>query len=90
MTLRYTDNLVLYRAKGCDACQETGYRGRMGLHELMVGTDAVKRLIQRRARMEEIRDQAVADGMHTLKQDGIEKIFNGKCDLLQVRKVCIK
>ena len=62
----------------------------MGIHELLSGTDTMKALIQRRAKMEEIRDQAVLDGMTTLKQDGIEKIFSGYTDLLQVRKVCIK
>ena len=50
----------------------------------------MKALIQRRAQMEEIRDQAILDGMTTLKQDGIEKIIAGHTDLLQVRKVCIK
>ena len=86
----YSDDLELYRAKGCDKCQNTGYRGRMGLHELLLGTDEVKRLIQSSARMEEIRNQALKDGMTTLKQDGIEKIFKGRVDLMQVRKVCIK
>ena len=62
----------------------------MGIHELLMGTDEQKRLIQSCAKMEEIRDQAVKDGMTTLKQDGIEKIFAGHSDLLQVRKVCIK
>ena len=50
----------------------------------------MKKLIQNNARMENLRDQALADGMTTLKQDGIEKIFAGSTDLLQVRKVCIK
>ena len=50
----------------------------------------MKKLIQLQAKMEDLRDQAVLDGMTTLKQDGIEKIFGGSCDLLQVRKVCIK
>jgi type II secretory ATPase GspE/PulE/Tfp pilus assembly ATPase PilB-like protein len=90
VNIPYTDDLTLYRPKGCDRCGNTGYRGRMGLHELLMGTDEVKRLIQSSARMEEIRDQAILEGMTTLKQDGIEKIFAGNCDLLQVRKVCIK
>jgi type II secretory ATPase GspE/PulE/Tfp pilus assembly ATPase PilB-like protein len=55
-----------------------------------MGTDEEKRLIQSCAKMEEIRDKAIQDGMTTLKQDGIEKIFAGHSDLLQVRKVCIK
>jgi type II secretory ATPase GspE/PulE/Tfp pilus assembly ATPase PilB-like protein len=75
---------------GCEICNNTGYRGRMGIHELLSGTDPMKKLIQKRAEMKDIREQAVLDGMTTLKQDGIEKIFGGHTDLLQVRKVCIK
>jgi len=86
----YTDDLTLYKPAGCEACNNTGYRGRMGIHELLMGTDEQKRLIQSNAKMEELRGQAIKDGMTTLKQDGIEKIFTGYCDLLQVRKVCIK
>jgi len=55
-----------------------------------MGTDEMKKLIQEKAKMEDLRKQAIADGMTTLKQDGIAKIFGGKLDLLQVRKVCIK
>ena len=90
VNIPYNDNLVLYKPDGCDACNNTGYRGRMGLHELLMGTDEMKKLIQTKAKMEDLREQAVKDGMTTLKQDGIAKIFEGKTDLLQVRKVCIK
>ncbi len=90
VNIPYSDDLVLYKANGCEMCNGTGYRGRMGIHELLMGTEEMKKLIQRKAKMEEIRDQALADGMTTLKQDGIEKIFQGHTDLLQVRKVCIK
>jgi len=62
----------------------------MGIHELLEGTDEMRKLIQTSARMEELREQSVNDGMTSLKQDGIAKIFSGDCDLLQVRKVCIK
>jgi type II secretory ATPase GspE/PulE/Tfp pilus assembly ATPase PilB-like protein len=86
----YNSDLTLFKTVGCEMCNGTGYRGRMGIHELLTGTDPMKKLIQRRAQMEEIRDQAILDGMTTLKQDGIEKIFSGHTDLLQVRKVCIK
>ena len=75
---------------GCKSCNNSGYRSRMALHELLMGTDEIKRLIQSKARVDEIRSQAIKDGMTTLKQDGIEKIFTGSLDLLQVRKVCIK
>ncbi len=90
INIPYNSDLLIFKAGGCEMCNGTGYRGRMGIHELLVGTDAMKKLIQRRAQMEEIRDQAILDGMTTLKQDGIEKIFGGHTDLLQVRKVCIK
>ena len=86
----YTDDLTLNKPVGCEACGNTGYKGRMGIHELLMGTDVQKRLIQSCAKMEDIRNQAVKDGMTTLKQDGIEKIFAGHSDFLQVRKVCIK
>ncbi|MBU3947218.1 MAG: GspE/PulE family protein [Proteobacteria bacterium] len=86
----YTEDLVLNKSNGCDVCNNTGYLGRMGIHELLAGTDEMKRMIQGMAKIEDLRNQAIKDGMTTLKQDGIEKIFNGHTDLLQVRKVCIK
>ena len=90
VNIPYSEDLMLYRPAGCEQCNNTGYRGRMGIHELLVASDSIKSLITSRAPMSEIRDQAIAEGMTTLKQDGIEKIFDGHCDLLEVRKVCIK
>jgi type II secretory ATPase GspE/PulE/Tfp pilus assembly ATPase PilB-like protein len=81
---------VLYRAKGCGACDQTGYKGRLGLHELMVGTDPVKKLIQEHARVAQLFAQALEDGMLTLKMDGMEKVLQGITDMKQVRAVCIK
>jgi type II secretory ATPase GspE/PulE/Tfp pilus assembly ATPase PilB-like protein len=86
----YTDDLTIYRANGCGRCNKTGYRGRTGIVELLDATDEMKALIQGKAPMEELRDQAVKDGMTTLMQDGIRKVFLGQTDLPQVRKVCIK
>jgi type II secretory ATPase GspE/PulE/Tfp pilus assembly ATPase PilB-like protein/ribonuclease HII len=82
--------LRFYRAVGCDKCGKTGYKGRVGLHELLTGDDDVKKLIQERARVAEIFVAAVANGMRTLKMDGMEKIMIGLTDLKQVRSVCIK
>jgi len=90
VNIPYSKDLVLHKSAGCPECNNTGYRGRMGIHELLMGTDEMKKLIQMKAKMEDIRDQAIKDGMTTLKQDGIEKIFAGNTDLLQVRRVCIK
>jgi type II secretory ATPase GspE/PulE/Tfp pilus assembly ATPase PilB-like protein len=86
----YNDDFVLHAAKGCANCGNVGYRGRTGIHELLDGTDELKSLIQGRAKMEEIRAQAIKDGMTTLMQDGIRKTLSGDTDLIQVRKVCIK
>ena len=82
--------LKLYRAVGCDKCAGTGYKGRIGLHELLVSDEAVKKLIQERARVSELFAQAVEGGMRTLKMDGMEKILMGLTDIKMVRSVCIK
>jgi type II secretory ATPase GspE/PulE/Tfp pilus assembly ATPase PilB-like protein len=88
--ISYDNDLLLYKPNGCSNCGNTGYRGRTGIHELLVGTDDMKTLIQSRAKMEDLRKQAIKDGMATLMQDGIRKVFSGETDLIQVRKVCIK
>ena len=82
--------IKLYKAVGCPKCGDSGYKGRLGLHELLEGTDAIKTLVKRKAEIESIRKQAIEDGMTTLKQDGILKCFQGLTDLKEVRKVCIK
>ncbi|WP_298930565.1 ATPase, T2SS/T4P/T4SS family [uncultured Ramlibacter sp.] len=84
------DKLKFYRTVGCEKCNKTGYKGRIGLHELLIADDSVKKLIQERARVAEIFAAAVEGGMRTLKMDGMEKIMMGMTDLKQVRSVCIK
>jgi len=85
----YNDDLVLYKPNGCDKCGNSGYRGRTGLHEILVGTDEMQTKIQVRSKMEELREQAMQDGMTNLMQDGIRKTMLGQTDLIQVRKVCM-
>ena len=82
--------LRMYRSVGCDKCNKTGYKGRIGLHELMIADDAAKKLIQERARVAELFASAVSSGMCTLKMDGMEKILMGMTDLKMVRSVCVK
>jgi len=82
--------LRLYKAVGCEKCGNSGYKGRIGLHELMVADDSVKKLIQERARVAELFATAVEGGMRTLKMDGMEKVLMGMTDLKMVRQVCIK
>ncbi len=82
--------LTLYRAVGCDKCNQTGYKGRIGLHELLIADERIKQLVQERARVADIFAAAVESGMHTLKMDGLEKILMGQTDLKQVRSVCVR
>jgi type II secretory ATPase GspE/PulE/Tfp pilus assembly ATPase PilB-like protein len=82
--------ITLYEKVGCEKCTNTGYRGRVGLHELLIGTDPVKKAIQEHARVAELFALALEEGMRTLKQDGIEKVLSGITDIHQVRAVCIK
>jgi type II secretory ATPase GspE/PulE/Tfp pilus assembly ATPase PilB-like protein len=82
--------LTMYRAKGCEKCGNSGYKGRVGLHELMVASEKVKKLIQEKARVSEIFTTSVEEGMSTLKMDGMEKVLMGFTDIKQVRAVCIK
>jgi type II secretory ATPase GspE/PulE/Tfp pilus assembly ATPase PilB-like protein len=82
--------LKFYKAVGCDQCGKTGYKGRLGLHELLVADDHIKRLIQERSRVADLFAASVETGMRTLKMDGMEKIMLGLTDLKQVRSVCIK
>jgi len=89
LELDYNDELRFFKPVGCDRCNDTGYAGRTGLHELLEGTDIIKRMIMKQSLVEELREQAIKDGMTTLKQDGIWKIFKGDCDLKQVMAVCI-
>lgn len=90
---RFADDkgqFTLYEKAGCDHCAGTGYRGRIALHELLVGTDPIKKAIQEHARVAELLAIALDEGMRTLKQDGIEKVLTGMTDIHQVRSVCIK
>ena len=82
--------LKFFRHVGCDKCNKTGYKGRIGLHELLIADDDIKKLIQERARVAEIFSAAVEGGMRTLKMDGMEKIMMGLTDIKMVRSVCIK
>ena len=80
---------TLYKAKGCEACN-AGYKGRVGLHELLIASDTIKKLIQEHARVAEILAVCLEEGMRTLKMDGVEKVLQGITDMPQVRAVCIK
>jgi len=92
-TKHYGDDkgrIMLYEPVGCDSCSDSGYKGRVGLHELLIATDTLKKNVQEHARVAEMLVTALGEGMRTLKQDGVEKVLQGITDMLQVRTVCIK
>jgi type II secretory ATPase GspE/PulE/Tfp pilus assembly ATPase PilB-like protein len=88
--LKYDDSFTLYRGRGCAFCANTGYRGRAGIHELLLATDEIKRLIQTRTRVAEILVTAKEEGMTTLVQDGVVKTLKGLTDFRQVEAVAMK
>ncbi len=82
--------LALYKPVGCDKCGGSGFKGRCGLHELLVASDRLKKAIQEHARVAEMLAISLEEGMRTLKQDGMEKCLTGVTHIKEVRSVCIK
>jgi type IV pilus assembly protein PilB len=78
--------MTFMRGTGCETCSGTGYKGRAGLYEVMAMTPELRRLILRGGSVAEIRDQAVVDGMLTLRMDGIKKISRGVTTMEEVIK----
>ena len=74
----------LWRRVGCPHCENSGYKGRMGIYELMPSSDAIRAHIRQRAPAQDIRASALRAGMKTLRQDGIEKVLQGLTDISEV------
>jgi type II secretory ATPase GspE/PulE/Tfp pilus assembly ATPase PilB-like protein len=85
---RTPQETTLYRRRGCENCGDSGYRGRLSIHELLVTSEPVRRGIKKNMSLEDLRDLAIEEGMRTLKMDGIEKILQGQTDLQQILRVC--
>ncbi len=90
LNVSYDDDLLFHRGKGCGTCNNTGYQGRSAIHEVLVATDAMKKLIQSKARVAEMVKVAKDEGMTTLVQDGVLKSLDGLMDLKQVKAVALK
>ncbi len=88
--VQYDSTFELHRSLGCERCNGSGYKGRLGIHELIEGTPEIKMLIKKQATSQDLAKQAVIDGMSTLKQDGVHKVFEGITDMREVRRVCIE
>jgi type II secretory ATPase GspE/PulE/Tfp pilus assembly ATPase PilB-like protein len=88
--VEYTSSFELQRSVGCEKCNGSGYKGRLGIHELIEGTPDIKILIKQQATSQDLAKQAVQDGMTTLKQDGVHKVFDGITDMREIRRVCVE
>jgi len=88
--ISYDDRFVLYRGKGCETCRGTGYKGRLGVHELLVVSDEIRSLIHSHGTVADIRKVSQAQGMTTLIQDGILKVLQGLTDYSQVKAVAMR
>jgi len=90
LNVKYSPDLTLYKPKGCKDCNDSGFKGRMGVHELLVGSDEIKRAVQKRAPIDDLRQLAMKEGMTTLLQDALEKMFKGIVDFKQARAIAVK
>jgi len=85
--LNLGDDCKLFKATGCKKCDETGYKGRVGVHELLPVNTEIKNLIYRNAPVGEIKLEAIKAGMRTLTQDGILKVLSGLTDFKQLQSI---
>ena len=88
--VKYSPEITLYRPKGCSDCANSGFRGRMGIHEMLVSSEVIKEQIQRKEMVTKIHEQAMKEGMETLMQDGLVKVLKGFTTLQQIKMVCMK
>jgi type IV pilus assembly protein PilB len=86
-TVEDMENVVFHRGRGCEQCRHTGYRGRMGIFEMMLINEEVADLTVKRAPLSEIRNAALANGMKTLKMDGFQKVLEGTTTVEEVMRV---
>ena len=77
--------LVMHNSRGCEQCDHTGFKSRAGIHEMMVISRELRRMIQNGSRAEGLQKAAMREGMRTLRQDGIEKVLAGQTTIEEVR-----
>ena len=83
------EEVTLYKPVGCNRCNGTGYKGRLGLYEVMLVTEAIERLTVERKSADEINRVAQAEGMKTLREDGIDKVLQGRTSIEEIARVIV-
>ena len=83
----YDENFFLYRGKGCEVCNGSGYKGRVGLYEILVMDDVMRKGLSETISEYDIRKLAVAQGMVSMLQDGCLKVFEGTTTIEEVLRV---
>jgi general secretion pathway protein E/type IV pilus assembly protein PilB len=87
MDLELGKPLKLWKGTGCRACRQSGFRGRTGIYELMVTNETIREMCVQRVSSTAIRNQAIKDGMHTLRRDGWRKVLAGQTTIEEVARV---
>ena len=87
--IKKAKDAVFYRAMGCSVCLNTGYSGRVGICEILVLTPAIRELVLKRARENEVKNIAITEGMKTLREDGVAKVLAGLTSLEEVMRVTV-
>ncbi|MBH0196241.1 MAG: GspE/PulE family protein [Nitrospira sp.] len=90
LDIKQDNTFRLSRSKGCETCNRSGFKGRVALHELLLGSEQIKRMVQQKARTEDMLKAALSEGMTTLVQDGIHKVLQGHTAYKEVKAVAIK
>jgi type IV pilus assembly protein PilB len=87
--IEHREEVTLFRSVGCPRCNNTGYKGRMAIYEIMLVTEAIERLIIERKSADEIGRVARAEGMMALRQDGLERVLQGMTSIEEISRVIV-
>ena len=87
INLKVVKNIRLYKGKGCDSCNNTGYSGRIGIFEILEMKNGIKDLVLEKADADKIKNQAIANGMITMSEDGFNKVISGMTSLEELLRV---
>ncbi len=84
---KFPANVMVYQGQGCEECNFSGYRGRIGIHEVLVVDNPIREAVLRKASSAELRDIAISSGMTTMVEDGLEKVFKGVTTIAEILRM---